>query len=144
MSRDAGWPELRLQVLVYPTVDARLRFSSIEENATGYLLTKNDIRWFYRHYGITTAAAADDWRVSPLLASTHVGLPPAVIVTAEYDPLRDEGIAYRNLLRDAGVHVTHLHYSDMIHGFFGMRGQIDAATDAQKEVGQIVRDALAA
>jgi acetyl esterase len=143
MARDAGWPDLHLQALVYPAVDAHDRFPSLEENGTGYFLTRNDMRWFYGHYGVGTVADAADWRVSPLLAPTHRGLPPTVVVTAGYDPLRDEGIAYANVLRDAGVHVTHLHYDDMIHGFFSMRGQIDAATDLHKELGQHLRDTLA-
>jgi acetyl esterase len=116
----------------------------MDENATGYLLTKNDVRCFYEHYGRGSVVPADDWRLSPLLAPTHNNLPTAVVVTAEYDPLRDEGVAYANVLRDAGVHVTHLHYDDMIHGFFAMRGQIDAATDLHKELGQHLRDALSA
>jgi acetyl esterase len=142
LARDAGWPAILLQVLVYPAVDARRAFPSMVENGVGYFMTKHDVDWFYRNYGVGEVVHADDWRVSPLLAPTHAGLPPAVIVTAGYDPLRDEGIAYRNVLHDAGVHVTHLHYDDMIHGFFSMRGQVDAATDVQKELGQIIRDVL--
>jgi acetyl esterase len=143
MARDAGWPDLRMQALIYPAVDAHDHFPSIDENGTGYFLTSNDMRWFYGHYGVGAAVDAADWRVSPLLAPNHRGLPPAVVVTAGYDPLRDEGRAYANVLRDAGVHVTHLHYDDMIHGFFSMRGQIDAATDLHKELGQHLRNALA-
>jgi len=142
LARDAGWPELRLQVLVYPAVDAHDHFPSLDENATGYMLTRDDLRWFYDQYGVGRVAQSDDWRVSPLLAPTHRGLAPAVVVTAEFDPLRDEGRAYANVLRDAGVHVTSLHYDDMIHGFFGWRGQVDAATDLHKQLGQHLRDAL--
>jgi acetyl esterase len=142
LARDAGWPDILLQVLVYPAVDARCDFPSIEENGTGYFLTKNDVHWFYELYGLGSVATASDWRISPLLAPTHGRLPTAVVVTAEYDPLRDEGVAYGHVLRDAGVHVTHLHYDDMIHGFFSMRGEVDAATDLHKELGQHLRDAL--
>ena len=142
LARDAGWPELQLQVLVYPATDSHDHFPSMDENASGYYLTRKDVRWFYELYGVGSVVEAGDWRVSPLLAPTHRGVPPAVVVTAEFDPLRDEGIAYTNVLRDAGVHVTRLHYDDMIHGFFNMRGQVDAATDLHKELGQHLRDAL--
>ncbi|HKA04071.1 MAG TPA: alpha/beta hydrolase, partial [Acidimicrobiales bacterium] len=94
LARDAGWPDIELQVLVYPAVDARAHFPSMDENAVGYFLTKNDVHWFYDQYGRGSVVSADDWRLSPLLAPTHNHLPPAVVVTAEYDPLRDEGAAY--------------------------------------------------
>jgi acetyl esterase len=143
MARDAGGPEIRLQVLVYPGVDARLGHASIDENATGLLLTKQDMEWFYGHYGLGTAVHADDWRLSPMLAESHAGLPPAVVITAEFDPLRDEGNAYADMLRAAGGEVDHQQYDGMIHAFFTMAGDVDAADDAQERVAKALVSALA-
>jgi acetyl esterase len=143
MARDAGGPEIRLQVLVYPGVDARLAHASIDENATGLLLTKQDMEWFYGHYGLGSVVQADDWRLSPMLAESHAGLPPAVVITAEYDPLRDEGNAYADVLREAGVEVDHQQYDGMIHAFFTMAGEVDAADDAQERVAKALVSALA-
>ena len=142
MARDGGGPAIRMQGLIYPAVDARLGYPSIEQNGAGYFLTKNDMVWFYGHYGIGTTGSVDDWRVSPLLAASHAGLPSAIVITAQYDPLRDEGTAYAKALRDAGVDVTLQQFDGMIHGFFGMRGVIDASEDAQKLVGSALRQAL--
>jgi acetyl esterase len=142
LARDEGLPEIAFQALVYPATDARMGWPSIEENGEGYFLTKEDMKWFMGHYGLGTAMDATEWRMSPLLAPSHAGLPPAIVVTAEFDPLRDEGQAYAEALRAAGVDVTVAHYDGMIHAFFGMRGAIDAAEDAQKTVAAAVRDAL--
>jgi acetyl esterase len=142
LARDAGAPEIRLQVLVYPAVDARMGHASIDENASGLLLTKQDIGWFLGHYGLGTACEADDWRLSPLLAASHAGTAPAVVITAELDPLRDEGELYADTLRRAGVDVQHQRYDGMIHAFFSMAGTIDAADQAQDEVAKALISAL--
>jgi acetyl esterase/lipase len=142
LARDEGGPEIGLQALVYPATDARMGWPSIEENGEGYFLTKDDMKWFMGNYGLGSVVEAADWRLSPLLASSHANLPPALIVTAEFDPLRDEGQAYADALRAAGVDVTVAHYDGMIHAFFGMRGVVDAAEDAQKTVAAAVREAL--
>jgi acetyl esterase len=142
LARDAGAPEIRLQVLVYPAVDARMGHASIDENATGLLLTKHDMAWFYGHYGLGTACEADDWRLSPLLAASHAGTAPAVVITAELDPLRDEGELYAETLRRAGVDVQVQRYDGMIHAFFSMAGNIDAADQAQDEVAKALISAL--
>ena len=141
MARDRGGPPLRFQLLVYPAVDARMTSASIEENATGYFLTKDDMEWFYGHYG---APDPTDWRVSPLLAPDHSGLPPAFVITAEYDPLRDEGEAYAKKLDEAGVPVTLRRYDGQIHGFFGMTAALDGAKKANDEAGAALREAFAA
>jgi acetyl esterase len=143
MAREAGGPEIRLQVLVYPAVDARMGHASIDENASGYLLSKQDMEWFFGHYGLGTAVHAEDWRLSPLLAESHADLPPAVVITAEFDPLRDEGNAYAEALRRAGVEVDHQQYDGMIHAFFTMAGNVDAADDAQERVAKALISALA-
>ncbi len=142
LARDAGGPSIRLQVLVYPAVDGRLGQRSITENGRGYALTQADMDWFYRHYGLGTAVSAEDWRLSPLLASALTGLAPAVVVTAEFDPLRDEGDAYAAALEGAGVSVQHRRFEGMIHGFFGMVGTVDAAEEAQEEVAKAIASAV--
>jgi acetyl esterase len=140
LARDAGAPNVRLQVLVYPAVDARMHSPSIDENAKGFLLTKEDMEWFYGHYGI--ADAVGDMRVSPLLAASHEGVAPALVLTAEFDPLRDEGELYATKLQEAGVSVDLTRYDGMIHGFFGMLGDIDAADQAHDQVAGAVRAAV--
>ncbi|GAA4309712.1 MULTISPECIES: alpha/beta hydrolase [Geodermatophilaceae] len=117
------------QFLIYPAVDAEGEYPSRVENAKGYFLEKDTMDWFYGHY----AGAWDDAknaRLSPLHADL-TGLPPAVVVTAEFDPLRDEGEAYGEALRAAGVAADVHRYDGMIHGFFDM-GAISPA--AQKAI----------
>ncbi len=142
LARDARGPALRFQLLVYPAVDARMATPSIEENAVGYLLTKADMEWFYGHYA-GSAVRDDDWRLSPGLAEDLAGLPPALVLTAEYDPLRDEGETYAARLREAGVEVTSIRYPGLVHGFFGMFDQVRAADRAMSEAADAVRTVLA-
>ena len=122
-ARDRGLP-LAAQLLVYPGVDFADDWPSRDENATGYFLTMDDILWFVEHYtGMTEDTAQDHERRHPRLSPLHAelgGVAPAVVVTAEYDPLRDEGDAYAAALADAGVAVDHLPSPGMIHGFFDM------------------------
>ncbi len=96
------------------------------ENPEGYFLTVAGMRWFYGHY-LRSAADADDSRVSPARAADLSGLPPAFVITAEYDPLRDQGMAYAAALRAAGTPVEATRYEGMFHGFFGMGAMIDVA-----------------
>ena len=138
LARDAGAPSIRLQVLVYPAVDARMGHSSVDENGTGYLLSKGDMVWFYGHYGLGQVVQADDWRLSPLLAPSLADVAPAYVITAEFDPLRDEGEAYAAALEAANVPVEHRRFEGMIHGFFGMVGTIDAADEAQEEAAKAI------
>jgi acetyl esterase len=139
MARDRGGPALRFQLLFYPAVDARMGYASIDECATGYFLTKADMHWFYGHYG----ADPNDWRASPLLAADHSGLPPALVLTAEYDPLRDEGEAYARKLEAAGVPVTLRCYDGQIHGFTIMTAAVDRAREAVDQAAVDLRQALA-
>ncbi len=129
MARDHGLP-LRLQLLVYPATDFSRRRPSVKDNGTGYLLTEADMDWFEGHY----APDRTDWRASPMLASDHRGVAPAVVMTCEYDPLRDEGDDYASTLAAAGVPVTHHCYPGLIHGAFSMTSVIPAA-------GQMMEDA---
>jgi acetyl esterase len=142
LARDAGGPEIRLQVLVYPAVDARMGHPSVDENGSGYLLSKADMVWFYGHYGLGRVMDADDWRVSPLLNPSLTGVAPACVITAELDPLRDEGEAYAAALEAAGVAVQHRRFDGMIHAFFTMVGAIDAAEEAQEQVAKAITTAV--
>ena len=127
---------LAAQLLVYPAVDLLGEYPSREENAEGYFLTLADMRWFGEHYvGMPeddprVAALATDPRLSPLLATSLAGLAPAVVATAEYDPLRDEGNAYAKALTDAGVQVEHQQFAGLIHGFYGLEHLSPAIEDA--------------
>jgi acetyl esterase len=138
MTRERNGPPLRFQLLIYPAVDARMGYASIDENSTGYFLTKADMHWFYGHYG----ADPSDWRASPLLAPDHSGLPPALVLTAEYDPLRDEGEAYARKLQEAGVPVTLRRYDGQIHGFTIMTAAVDRACEAVNQAAADLRQAL--
>ncbi len=134
LARDEGAPRLQHQALVYPSVDARMIAPSIDENAKGFLLTKADMTWFFGHYIGDQKVDVTDWRLSPIMHPRHDGLPPATIITAEFDPLRDDGEQYRDVLRAAGVAVEHQRYDGMVHGFFGMGDQIDAGKTAVSQV----------
>lgn len=141
MLRDNGGPALRLQLLIYPATDLQIRETpSLRENATGYGLTKNDIFWYRDHY-LNNPEERLNPLASPFLAADLHGLPPALILTAEYDPLRDDGEAYGQRLREADVPVTVHRYDGMIHGFVGMdtlfeqgkQGLQECATALQRE-----------
>jgi len=109
IARDQGGPKIHSQVLIYPTVDATLQFASIERNGRGYMLTKERIKWFVDQY-----AADENDKSNPLMSPIYqedlVGLPPAFVFTAEYDPLHDEGAAYAQKLKDAGVQTKYKMY----------------------------------
>ena len=143
MARDRGGPPLAYQLLVYPVTDYDFGTASYQSNAQGYLLTVEDMRWFWDHYLPSEAAGADPY-ASPLRAKSLRGLPPALVITAEYDPLRDEGAAYAARLREAGVSVTYSNYDGVFHGFLGMPLMLDKARDALREAGEALRSAFAA
>jgi acetyl esterase len=139
MARDAGGPPLRAQILVYPATDLTMSHPSIDENGEGYLLTKETMHWFMGHYQPDVSHT----KASPMAADNLSGLPPALVITGEFDPLRDEGEAYADRLRQAGVPVVHTRYDGMIHGFFGLRAIFDASTKAMDEATRALRDAFA-
>jgi acetyl esterase len=120
----------RFQLLVYPVTDHEFDRPSMRDNATGYFLETEHMRWFFDLYA-RESSDFDDWRMSPLRAPEHLlrGLPPALVVTAEFDPLRDQGEAYAERLRDAGVHVESTRCDGVFHGFFGMHPFIEPAKD---------------
>lgn len=113
---------IRFQLLVYPVTDARANTPSMEENATGYFLTASSMRWFTDQYISGEEGHHDDPCVSPILASDVVlaASPPALVITAGFDPLRDEGVGYAERLTEVGVVTTHVHFPGQIHGFFSM------------------------
>lgn len=117
--RDAGIP-LAAQFLIYPAVDhAAAAYPSAKQNAKGYFLEVETMAWFFHHYAGHVADTLDP-RLAPLQAASLAGLPPAVIMTAEFDPLRDQGIAYAEALRAAGGQAELIQGAGMIHGFFDM------------------------
>ena len=120
------------QLLVFPSTDRSIEHPSMAENFEGYLLTTPTIRWFYEHYVGGTGVALSDPRISPLLATDDVlaRTPAATVITAGYDPLRDEGDAYAARLAGAGVPVGHHQYPGQIHLFFSLGGVIPEAADA--------------
>jgi acetyl esterase len=138
--RDEFGPEIDFQLLVYPVIDCTLSHPSIDENAEGYFLTRDTMRWFVGHY--VGDGDLKDPAVSPLHADNLSGLPPALVITAEFDPLRDEGEAYVAALRDAGVPVEHRRYDGQIHGFFGLASVLDDGRHAVDEAGAALRAAL--
>jgi len=140
-ARDEGAPKLAFQGLIYPAVEHGWETGSAHENAEGYLLQRESMHWFWDHY-IPDKSLTSDWRVSPLLADDHAGLPPAFIATAEFDPLRDDGRAYHAKLHDAGVPVTYVEYDGMIHGFYWMQGIADGARRLHADLAEAIREAL--
>jgi acetyl esterase/lipase len=139
-ARDVGIP-LKLQLLIYPAVAGdEGEYPSRTENATGYMLDQDSIDWFTAAY--YPDGAPKEWKSAPMLAGSHAGLAPALIITAEFDPLRDEGEAYANVLESAGVPAKASRYDGMIHGFFGMGALVPAADAAVDEAGAALRDAL--
>ena len=139
--RDGG-PAIAFQLLVYPVTDAHLASPSVDENAEGYFLEKETMEWFRGHY--LGDGDRDDPRISPLAAADGAltGLPPALVITAEYDPLRDEGEAYGERLRQAGVDTTVTRYDGVIHGFFSMRDMLPDGAAAVTEAATALRKAL--
>jgi acetyl esterase len=133
-------PDFLFQLLVYPAVEVEYESPSMRENGTGYFLTLDALRWFYGHY--LGEADPRQWQVSPLLAPSCAGLPPAFVITAEYDPLRDQGMAYARRLADAGVAVQATVYDGVFHGFFGMQEAIDVARDALDDAAAALRAAF--
>lgn len=141
MARDKGAPAVSFQLLVYPATVCTMRLPSVEENGEDYGLTEQDITWFTNHY-LNNEEDKQNPLASPLLAADLSGLPPALVITAEYDPLRDEGEMYGQKLKDAGVPVTITRYDGMTHGFVGM--PYDKGRQAIAESCAALRTAFAA
>ena len=140
-ARDAGAPVLALQVLLYPVTDVGAETQSYQDLADGYMLTRDGMRWFIAHY-LAKPEDAADWRASPLRAPSLERVAPALVVTAGYDPLRDEGDAYARRLRDAGVQVDHACFGGMLHGFAPMGRLIATGNRAVTLIAGALRQAL--
>ena len=125
-ARDSRTLRLALQVLIYPVMDLRAESDSYSRFAEGYSLTRAAMKWYIGQYA-PTADAVNDWHASPLLAPWVHGVAPALIMTAELDPLIDEGEAYARRLRGARVPVDYQVVPGMVHGFLTMGGKVDAA-----------------
>jgi len=132
LARDRGGPTISFQLLIYPITDGTMGFPSYKENAEGYLLTADDMAWFYEQY-VPPDVDRKNSMLSPLYTSDLSGLPPALVITAEYDPLRDEGEAYADALQQAGVEARSSRYDGMVHGFLPIDGVIPTATEAIDE-----------
>jgi acetyl esterase len=141
LARDRGGPDLAFQLLVYPATDMTGSYPSVRQNGQGYLLTEEDMLWFREQY-LPEGADLQDPLASPLYAPDLTGLPPALVITAEFDPLRDEGEAYAKLLEQAGVPVTTSRYDGMIHGFFGMTALVESGRAAVAEAAAALQTAL--
>jgi acetyl esterase len=140
MARGGG-PALKCQLLVYPVTDLRAESESYTKYAEGYSLTRNMMRWYIAQYA-PTEDAVRDWRASPLLAPSVEGVPPALVITAGLDPLRDEGEAYARRLEEAGVAVDYMCLGGMIHGFLTMGGKVDTANRAVSYLASALRQRL--
>ena len=141
MSRDRSGPEIALQVLIYPALDPTLSEASMERLSTGYGLTRADMQYFWELYLKGQDDAANPY-VSPLHEKDLSGVAPALVITAAYDPLIDEGERYAALLRNAGVPVRTVRYPGLIHGFVSYLGRIDAARSAIDECSHALADAM--
>jgi acetyl esterase len=142
LAREAGLNAIRLQVLVYPPVDARLSISSLQQFSAGYLQTARDVHHAFRIYGLGSSVSAQDWRISPLLATSHAGLPSALLISAGCDGVRDDSFSYTQALLNARVNAIHVCYPGMIHTFFGMRGLVPDAEHAQTMAANAIREAI--
>lgn len=136
-----GGPSLRLQVLVYPATNLHDAFASTDENGRGHLLTVQSMAWIDALIGPGVDRA--DPRISPALAPRLAGLPPALLISAGFDPIRDDGLAYAARLRRAGVPVQLLHYAGQFHGFVNFDASLHAARDALGRIGAALVDAYA-
>jgi acetyl esterase len=141
LTLSSGGPRPAFQLLIYPVLDVSTDSVSYAKFATGFYLTREQMHW-YRDQYLATEGERSDPRVSPLLAPDLRGLAPAHIVTAGFDVLHDEGAAYADRLRAAGVETTHADYAGLIHGFFNMTGVVPGADRAFSEIALRVRSAL--
>jgi acetyl esterase len=142
-ARDHGGPKIVFQLLIYPATDQRMSAPSHTTRGTGYILTRESALYFRGHY-LNGPHEYEDWRASPLLAADLSRLPPALVLTAGYDPLHDEGLAFADRLRASGVPVEYVCFEAQIHGFFTMGKVIDETARGFDVSGAALRRAFAA
>jgi acetyl esterase len=130
MAQDSGEFNVALQLLIYPMTDQSREYPSYERNQSGYMLTRKALHWFMDAY-IPDHGDRQDPRASPMLRESLAGLPPALIISAEFDPLVDENEAYANKLKEAGVATQYVCFPGMIHPFFTLGGVIEDAAKAE-------------
>jgi acetyl esterase len=141
MARDRGGPPIRFQLLIYPVTDYSFDTPSYRDNAEGYFLLRIHMEWYWQQYIGSDEEGANPY-ASPLRVKDASGLPPGMVITAELDPLRDEGEAYGKKLADAGVPFTVRRYDGMFHGFFSMGEFLDGAKQATADSHAALRTAL--
>jgi len=142
MARDGTLPPLRFQMLVYPVLEMAQTHNSYARHTEGLPLIASTMRWFRKHYA-PEPASWDDWRASPLRASSLAGAAPAFVLTVGHDPLSDEGRDYAARLEREGVRVTHVHAADMLHGMMTMSALIRPALGYIDMAARALRDAMA-
>jgi len=141
LARDAGGPPLRAQVLIYPGVEMYDRWPSEDRNAEAPVLTSANMRAFVRLY-LGEQYGTEDFRASPVRAASHADLPKAFILTAEADPLLDNGTHYRDALAEAGVPVRYVEYDGAIHGFMSLPGAVPVARRGLDDIVDFLREVL--
>jgi acetyl esterase len=141
LARDQGGPPLIYQLLVYPSTDYLSDTPSLRENVDPYFFNKRSVAWYWEHY-LATPEDGKHPLASPLQAPDLSGLPAALVITAEYDPLRDQGEQYAERLKQAGFSVELTRYEGMIHGFFAMAGTLDGGKRAILQAAEVLRKAF--
>ena len=140
MAKQKGGPRIVYQLLIYPVTQWKADTGSMNSFAEGYFLEKKTMHWFFDQYA--PGADPNDWRLSPLAATDLAGLPRAYIVTAGFDPLRDEGKAFADKLNRAGVAAVYIDYPGMVHGFFNMSAVLPTAREAIADAAKALRQAF--
>jgi len=138
MAQDSEEFKVALQVLIYPMTDQSREYPSYERNESGYMLTRKALHWFMDNY-IPDHQDRLDPRASPMLRQSLKGLPPAIIISAEFDPLVDENEAYAKRLKEAGVETEYVCFPGMVHPFFTLGGVVDDAARAEELIGAALR-----
>lgn len=132
LARDGAVPKVGFQMLLYPAVDMASERPAYQRFTEGLILTTGTLRWFYDHY-VPDRTRRVEWQASPLRAASHSGVANAYVMTAGYDPLVDEGVAYARRLEEDGVRVTYVHMADQLHAFLTMGGLIPASELALRQ-----------